>query len=192
MKYVIETDLSKNDCSFCPGFDIAFGEHRGHCLLSGEDSEGDTCFHDVAGVLRESDYGDWKVWCYDRPDWCPLVSFETAMEREWVESVNSQPSKDESKEIILVELYESELDKLGGLAMVNKLSTAQMIAKLIDDCNVAKPYINHGDHGPEPRFDGDAWTCWYCCGKCDRPINYGDNYCSSCGAKIDWSDNGRA
>lgn len=61
----------------------------------------------------------------------------------------------------------------------------------VHDASV-KPYVNHGDHGPEPRFDGDAWTAWYCCGKCDRPINYGDNYCSSCGAKIDWSDSGRS
>lgn len=51
----------------------------------------------------------------------------------------------------------------------------------------AKPYVNHGDHGPEPRFEGDAWTVWYCCGNCDHPVSYGDAYCKTCGAELDWS-----
>lgn len=178
MKYVIDLNIKENDCSFCPCFarpDYSYAE----CNLAERrlESRLDT-------VKDSKNY----VRCYDRPDWCPLVSFEVAMAREWVESVNSQPSKDEPKEIIRVELYESEVDKLGGLAMANKLNTAQMIAKLIDDCKVAKPYVNHGDHGPEPRFEGDAWTMWYCCGNCDHPISPYDNYCKTCGAKIDWSD----
>lgn len=59
--------------------------------------------------------------------------------------------------------------------------------KRADEAN-AKPYINHGDHGPEPRFPGDAWTVWYCCGNCDHAISHGDAYCKTCGARIDWSD----
>lgn len=51
---------------------------------------------------------------------------------------------------------------------------------------VSKPYVNHGDHGPEPRFDGDAWTVWHCCGNCDHPVSYGDSFCHTCGARIDW------
>lgn len=62
------------------------------------------------------------------------------------------------------------------------------LALLADSHEVAKPYVNHGDHGPEPRFEGDAWTMWYCCGNCDHPISPYDNYCKTCGAKIDWSD----
>lgn len=51
-----------------------------------------------------------------------------------------------------------------------------------------KPYVNHGDHGPEPLFDGDAWTVWHCCGNCDHPVSYGDNYCRTCGAELEWPD----
>ena len=51
---------------------------------------------------------------------------------------------------------------------------------------VSKPYVNHGDHGPEPLFEGDAWTVWHCCGNCDHPISYGDNFCRTCGASIEW------
>jgi len=62
------------------------------------------------------------------------------------------------------------------------------LSLLADSHEVAKPYVNHGDHGPEPRFKGDAWTMWYCCGNCDHAISPYDNYCKTCGAKIDWSD----
>lgn len=51
---------------------------------------------------------------------------------------------------------------------------------------VAKPYVNHGDHGPDPLFDGDAWTVWHCCGSCDHPVSHGDNYCKTCGAELEW------
>lgn len=126
MKYVIDIDFEDNDCSFCPCFarpDYSYAI----CNLVERDLE---------SRCDTAKDGKNYVMCYDRPDWCPLVSFEMAMAREWVESVNSQPRKDEPKETIRVELYESEVDKLGGLAMTNKLNTAQMIAKLIDDCNV--------------------------------------------------------
>lgn len=132
MKYVIEADLSKNDCSFCPGFDLAIGEHRGHCLLSEEDGADDMCFHDVAGVLRESESGDWAVWCYDRPDWCPLVTFEECLIREWVENASSQPEKDEEKTVVRLELYESEWAKAGALSLKYRLTMAQTIAMLIE------------------------------------------------------------
>lgn len=53
--------------------------------------------------------------------------------------------------------------------------------------DIPRPYVSHGDHGPKPLFDGDAWTMWHCCGNCDRPVSYGDNYCKSCGIPLDWS-----
>lgn len=57
----------------------------------------------------------------------------------------------------------------------------------LSSINRAKPYVNHGDHGPEPRFPGDAWTMWYCCSACDNPVTEGDRYCKTCGAELDWS-----
>lgn len=93
---------------------------------------------------------------------------------------------DEPRETVSIELFESETEKLDAMSLANKLNRAQMIAKLIDDYSVAKPYVNHGDHGPEPLFDGDAWTVWHCCGNCDHPISYGDSFCRTCGARIDW------
>lgn len=51
----------------------------------------------------------------------------------------------------------------------------------------AKPYVNHGDHGPEPRFKGDAWTMWYCCSNCKHPVSRADRFCHTCGATLDWS-----
>ena len=54
--------------------------------------------------------------------------------------------------------------------------------------NRAKPYVNHGDHGPVPRFPGDAWTVWYCCPVCDNPVTEGDRYCKTCEAELDWSN----
>lgn len=55
--------------------------------------------------------------------------------------------------------------------------------------NRVKAYVNHGDHGPEPRFPGDAWTMWYCCPVCDNPVTEGDRYCKTCGTELDWPDN---
>lgn len=177
-KYVIEADLSSGDCSFCPCYQRVLND-AAECSLAGRE---------MVGELRKSNSRSCDhVMCYDRPDWCPLIPFERMVVSEWVESVNSQPTKDEPKETIRVELYKSENEKLGGLSIAHGLSIAQMVAKLIDDCKTAKPYVNHGDHGPEPRFEGDAWTVWYCCGNCDHPVSYGDAYCKTCGAELDWS-----
>lgn len=119
-KYVIDIDFGDDDCSFCPFF--VQHPHDAWCVYSDDERE-------LTEELRDALDGVNKVWCFDRPDWCPLVPYVTA-----------------------------------------------------------KPYVNHGDHGPEPRFKGDAWTMWHCCGNCDHQISHGDNYCKTCGAKIDWSD----
>lgn len=188
MKYVIDADLSDGNCAFCPCFNEPV-DHVGICnatVIDGDESATDTNI--VNGVLRDSGIDPWKMWCYDRPDWCPLVSYEEMVTSEWIDSVNSQPFPDEPKETIRVELYKSENEKLGALSIANGPSVAQMVAKLIDDCKVAKPYVSHGNHGPEPRFPGDAWTMWFCCGNCDQMIGPGDGYCKHCGAKLDWSD----
>ena len=142
---------------------------------------------ELTGVLRDAETrpGD-KVMCFDRPEWCPLRQYEEVLAGEWIESINKQPLKDEPRETVRIELFESETEKLDAMSLANKLNRAQMIAKLIDDYSVAKPYVNHGDHGPEPLFEGDAWTVWHCCGNCDHPISYGDSFCRTCGARIDW------
>ena len=44
--------------------------------------------------------------------------------------------------------------------------------------------VDHGRHGPEPRFDGDVWTVHYTCSECGWPIGRKDAYCSHCGAKV--------
>lgn len=124
-KYVIEADLSSGDCSFCPCYQRVLND-AAECSLAGRE---------MVGELRKSNSRSCDhVMCYDRPDWCPLVSY------------------------------------------------------LIDDRKVAKPYANHGDHGPEPMSDGDAWSVWYCCGNCDHPISRHDRFCSTCGARLDWSE----
>lgn len=87
--------------------------------------------------------------CDGIPDWCPLVSYEQMVASELVDSINSQPLSDEPKETIRIELYKSEIDKLGAMSIANGLSVAQMVAKLINECKVAKPYINHDDHGSD-------------------------------------------
>ena len=68
-----------------------------------------------------------------RPDWCPLESLYSAFAAEWFESVNSQPEKDEEKQTVRLELYESEWDKVGPLSLKYGLSTAQTIARLIEE-----------------------------------------------------------
>ena len=179
MKYVIDVNLSENDCSFCPCFQRYLNEDA-ECNLSGRE---------LNGILRESKSRKCdSVMCFDRPDWCPLVTYDEVMVGEWVDSVNSQPFPDEPKETIRVELYKSENEKLGAMSIANGLSVAQMVAKLIGEYKVAKPYANHGDHGPEPRFPGDAWTARHCCGNCDSTVSIGDAYCKTCGAKLYWPD----
>ena len=44
--------------------------------------------------------------------------------------------------------------------------------------------VYHGDHGPEPRFEGDVWTMTYACSACHGHISPGDVYCKHCGAKV--------
>lgn len=44
--------------------------------------------------------------------------------------------------------------------------------------------VNHGDHGPEPRFDGDVWTVHDACSECGWPMGRKNAYCPHCGAKV--------
>lgn len=44
--------------------------------------------------------------------------------------------------------------------------------------------VSHGDHGPEPRFPGDAWTMHYVCSACRGAVSRGDRYCKHCGARM--------
>lgn len=44
--------------------------------------------------------------------------------------------------------------------------------------------VDHGRHGPEPRFDGDVWTVHDACSECGWPIGRKDAYCSHCGARV--------
>lgn len=125
MKYVIDVNRIGNDCSFCPCFERD-GRNGFCCILAINEGTGN-----IPGIMRDG--GDWWVCCFDRPDWCPLVPYDEMVMSEWVESVNSQPLKNEPKETVRVELYKSEIDKLGRLAMANGLSTAQMVAKLIEE-----------------------------------------------------------
>ena len=169
MRYVVDIDLSEGDCSFCPYFQ-RYRNEEADCNLAKRELE---------GVLRDSGKRAVdKLMCFDRPEWCPLHAFTDVMDKK--------PSKNEASQIVHIELYQSEIEKLDAIAFVNKLNRAQMIAKLIGDYMTAKPYVNHGDHGPEPLFEGDAWTMWHCCGNCDHPISYGDNFCRTCGASIEW------
>lgn len=176
MKYVFELE-DDNDCRRCP-----YAHKEGEWF----------CFHQQVGRSNKMLDEEYEITTNElrvvRPDWCPLISFDEARARELLESINSQPTKDEPKETIRVELYESETEKLGALSIANGLNGAQMVAKLIGDYRIAKVYVNHGDHGPEPRFPNDAWTMWHCCGNCDHSVSYGDNYCKHCGAKLDWSE----
>ena len=177
MKYVIEADLSDGDCSFCPCFQRRLNE----------EADCDLAEKELTGVLRDAKTRpDDKVVCFDRPEWCPLRPYEEVLAGEWIDSINKQPLEDEPRETVRIELFESETEKLDAMSLANKLNRAQMIAKLIGDYSIAIPYVNHGDHGPEPRFEGDAWTMWHCCGNCDHPVSYGDGYCRTCGAVLDW------
>ena len=49
----------------------------------------------------------------------------------------------------------------------------------------ARIEVCHGDHGPEPRFEGDVWTMWHVCSACRRPVNFGDTQCKHCGASFE-------
>ena len=74
------------------------------------------------------------------PDWCPLVPIDSDKGKLmwgelWIKNVNSQPTKDEPIHTLKVDLYQSEIDKLGILASRNMLSTAQMVAKLIEEAS---------------------------------------------------------
>lgn len=50
---------------------------------------------------------------------------------------------------------------------------------------VATVEVSHGDHGPEPRFPGDAWTMHYVCSACRGAVSRGDRYCKHCSARIE-------
>jgi hypothetical protein len=42
---------------------------------------------------------------------------------------------------------------------------------------------------PEKQNDGEpeAWASWwYVCGKCKKPIDYGDSFCRHCGREVKW------
>ena len=63
MKCVIDVDLERGDCSFCPCFHRYLNSDA-TCGLAGEDMVGET---------RTCSDGRNRVVCFDRPDWCPLV-----------------------------------------------------------------------------------------------------------------------
>ena len=44
--------------------------------------------------------------------------------------------------------------------------------------------VSHGSHGPEPRFQGDAWTMHHVCSACGGAVDKGDGYCRNCGARL--------
>ena len=120
MKYVFEVE-ELADCFDCPMIDYEMGFCHAH------DEQLD-CERNPDGSKRVG-----------VPDWCPLVPYEEMVASELIDSINSQPFPDEPKETIRVELYKSENEKLGALSIANKLSVAQMVAKLI----------------------GDAWAVWH-------------------------------
>ena len=43
---------------------------------------------------------------------------------------------------------------------------------------------SHGDHGPLPRFPGDAWTMHHVCSACRGAIDADDEFCRHCGARL--------
>ena len=47
--------------------------------------------------------------------------------------------------------------------------------------------VYHGDHGPDPKFEGDCWTMYYRCSKCHKPVSPGTASCDNCGQELDWS-----
>lgn len=49
----------------------------------------------------------------------------------------------------------------------------------------------HGDHGPEPRFEGGCWTMWHVCSDCRRPVDPWDEVCRHCGAEFKEDENER-
>ncbi len=50
---------------------------------------------------------------------------------------------------------------------------------------MARKEVRHGDHGPEPRFEGDCWTAWNVCSECRRPVDPWDKECRHCGAELE-------
>lgn len=130
-RYVIEVDLDKDDCSFCPCFESGGSLHVGYCCAIDIDG-GKADSNEVAGVLRDG-VGPWRVWCYDRPDWCPMVDAEEYVTSELVANASSQPKKDEEKQVARIELYESEWDKVEFLSLKYRLTVAQTIAKLVEE-----------------------------------------------------------
>ena len=55
---------------------------------------------------------------------------------------------------------------------------------------MARKEVRHGDHGPEPRFEGDCWTAWNVCSECRRPVDPWDKECRHCGAELEEEHHG--
>lgn len=124
-KYVIDIDFHEQDCSFCPCFDEE-GKY-GWCRHSE---------HEYAtGAIREIDSytDDDGTLCFDRPEWCPLTTVDEHIISEFMANADSQPEKDEEKQTVRLELYESEWDKAGALSLKYRLTMAQTIAKLVEE-----------------------------------------------------------
>lgn len=124
-KYVIDIDFHEQDCSFCPCFEL--DGTRGWCRIQ-EDEDA------ITGELRvaKSRVTD-KVLCFDRPEWCPLITVDEHIISEFMANANSQPEKDEEKQTVRLELYESEWDKAGALSLKYRLTMAQTIAKIVEE-----------------------------------------------------------
>lgn len=53
-----------------------------------------------------------------------------------------------------------------------------------DSRRVGRIVVDHGSHGPEPKFKGDVWTVSYRCSVCNDRVSKDDAYCRHCGVEL--------
>lgn len=85
----------------------------------------------------------------------------------------------------LVEQFRRETKSISGMTTDAWLTAHGYHVCPCNSRRVGRIVVDHGSHGPEPKFKGDVWTVSYRCSVCGKHIGKDDAYCKHCGVELE-------